>query len=117
MVILETNYPPYPRFTLVVNLFSPLPAGAVAKNSACQCRRCERLRFDPWVGKIPWRREWQTAPIFLPGESHGQGSLVGYSPGGRKESDVTEHVHIFAPQNNGRIWASETLLHCDSSVD
>ena len=67
-------------------------AGAVAKNSACQCRRCERLRFDPWVGKIPWRREWQTAPIFLPGESHGQGSLVGYSPGGRKESDTTERL-------------------------
>ena len=36
--------------------------------------------FDPYAGKIPWRREWQPTPIFLPGESHGQRSLVGYSP-------------------------------------
>ena len=39
-----------------------------------------RDRFNPWVGKIPWRRAWQPTPIFLPGESHGQRSLVGYSP-------------------------------------
>ena len=39
-----------------------------------------RPRFDPWVGKIPWRREWQPIPVFLPKESHGQRSLVGYSP-------------------------------------
>ena len=36
-----------------------------------------RPRFDPWVGKIPWRREWQPTPVFLPGEFHGQRSLVG----------------------------------------
>ena len=46
--------------------------------------------FDPWVGKIPWRRKWQSTPVFLPGESHGQRSLAGYSPWGRKESDTTE---------------------------
>ena len=39
-----------------------------------------RERFNPWVGKIPWRRAWQPTPIFLPGESHGQRSLAGYSP-------------------------------------
>ena len=44
--------------------------------------QCRRLRFDPWVGKIPWRRAWPPPPLFLPGESHGQRSLVGYSPGG-----------------------------------
>ena len=49
-----------------------------------------RYRFDPWVRKIPWRRAWQPTPVFLPGESHGQRSLVGYSPWGRKESDTTE---------------------------
>ena len=47
-------------------------------------------RFDPWVGKIPWRRKWQPTPVFLPGESHGQRSLAGYSPWGCKESDTTE---------------------------
>ena len=37
---------------------------------------------QPWVGKIPWRTEWQLTPVFLPGESHGQRSLAGYSPWG-----------------------------------
>jgi len=41
-------------------------------------------------GKIPWRREWQSTPVFLPGKSHGQRSLVVYSPWGHKESDMTE---------------------------
>ena len=50
--------------------------------------------FDPWVGKIPWRRKWQPTPIFLPGESHGRRSLVGYSPWGGKESDTTERLHF-----------------------
>ena len=55
-----------------------------------------RPRFDPWVGKIPWRKAWQPTPLFLPGEYHGQRSLVGYSPWGRKESDTTEwfSIHI-----------------------
>ena len=66
------------------------PSGASSKELACQCRRCNRHRFDPWVGKIPWRRKWQRAPVFLPGESHGQRSLVGYSPQGRPESDTTD---------------------------
>ena len=46
--------------------------------------------LDSWVEKIPWRRKWQLTPEFLPGESHAQRNLVGYSPQGRKESDMTE---------------------------
>ena len=42
------------------------------------------VQFDPWVRKIPWRRKWQSTPVFFPGESHGQRSLTGYSPWGRK---------------------------------
>ena len=61
------------------------------KESACQCRR---LRFDPWVRKIPWRRKWQPTPVFLPGKRHGQWSLEGYSPWGRKELDATEHSRV-----------------------
>ena len=49
-----------------------------------------RPGFDPWVGKIPWRRKWQPTPVFLPGEFHGQRSMVGYSPWGHNESDTTE---------------------------
>ena len=51
---------------------------ALGKEPACQCRRHKRCRFDPWVGKI-WRRAWQPTPMFLPGESHGRRSLVGYT--------------------------------------
>ena len=54
------------------------------------CLQCRRPGFDPWVKKIPWRREWQPTPVFLPGKSHGQRSLVGYSPWSRKELDMTE---------------------------
>ena len=52
-----------------------------------------RGKFDPWVRKIPWRRKWQPTPVFLPGESHGQRSLEGCSPRGRRESDTTEAQH------------------------
>ena len=48
------------------------------------CLQCGRPGFDPWVGKIPWRRKWQPTPVFLPVKSHGQKSLVGYTPWGCK---------------------------------
>ena len=54
-----------------------LPMCANGKESACQCRRHKRSEFDPWVWKILWRRAWQPTPVFLPGESHGQRSLMG----------------------------------------
>ena len=56
----------------------------------------------PWVGKIPWRREWQPTPVFLPGESHGQRSLVGYSPWGCKESDTTEMTNTYGDPASDR---------------
>ena len=65
-------------------------------------RWLKRLRFSPWVRKIPWRRAQQPTPACLPGESHGQRSLAGYSPRGHIESDMTERLkhrfyneHIF----------------------
>ena len=54
--------------------------------------QCRRPGFDLWVGKIPWRRKWKSIPVSLPGESHGQRSLAGYNPWGRKESDMTERL-------------------------
>ena len=59
--------------------------GWSSKEYTCQCRGRKRWGFDPWVGKIPWRRKWQPAPVFLLGKSHGQGNLVGYSPQDGKE--------------------------------
>ena len=58
-----------------------LPWWLSGKESTCQCRRCG---FDPWSRKIPWRRKWQPTPVFLPGKSHGQRILVGYSLWGHK---------------------------------
>ena len=75
------------------------------KESACQCRRCKICRFSPWVGKNPWRREWQPTPVFLPGQSHGQRSLAGYSPWGHKESDTTEWLNNNnSKQNKSDFW-------------
>ena len=68
-----------------------IPSG---KESACQGRRRKRRGFNPWVGKIPWSRKWQPTPGFLPGESHGQRSLAGYSPGSCKEVDTAEHTRL-----------------------
>ena len=53
------------------------------------CLLCGRPGFDPWVEKIPWRRKWQPTSVFMPGKSHGQRSLAGYSPWGHKELDRT----------------------------
>ena len=55
-------------------------------------REWGRPGFNPWVGKIPCRRKWQPTPALLPGKSHGQKSLVGYSSWGRKKSDTTERL-------------------------
>ena len=68
------------------------PGGSDSKESACNVGRPE---FDPWVGKIPWRRKWQPTLVFLPGKSHGQRNLVGYSPQGRKELDMTDFTFHF----------------------
>ena len=71
----------------------------MVKNLPANARDIKRCRFDPWIGRIPRRREWQSTPAFLPGESHGQRSLVNSSPWRRKESDTietTEQAHTTA---------------------
>ena len=62
----------------------------MGKESTYKARDAGRYEFDPQVGKNPWRRAWQFTPVFLPGESLGQSSLVAYSPWGCKKSDMTE---------------------------
>ena len=58
-----------------------LPGGLSGKEST---RRCWRYRFNPWIEKIPWRKKWQPTPVFLPGKTYRQRSLVGYNPWGTK---------------------------------
>ena len=83
-------------FTISLGEVNPLvlPKWLSNKESACQCRRCKRHRFDPWVGKIPWRKKWKPTLVLLPGKFHGQRSLVGYSPWGHKEADMTERLSV-----------------------
>ena len=69
----------------------------------------KRCGFDPWVRKIPWKRAWQPTAVFLPGKSHGQRSLAGYSPWGRKESDTTEQLST--AQHVTPLYAYTTHTH------
>ena len=85
-----------------------VPRGISGKEPACHYRRCKRLGFDPWVGKISWRRAWRPTPVFLPGEAHGQ-TEPGYSPGGRKELDTTEATKH---ARTCRMQPWESLLYC-----
>ena len=68
-----------------------------------------RHGFDPWVGKIPWRRKWQPTPVLLPGKSHGQRNLEGYSPWPCKELDMTQHTHHFIKLFSSVMQLSLTL--------
>ena len=74
------------------------PGGTSGKEPTCQCRRHKRYEFDPWVGKIPWRRVWQLTPVFLPGESHGQRNLAGFSPQDCKEWNLLKQLSMHAYQ-------------------
>ena len=65
----------------------------MVKKSACQCRRCKRCGFDPWVGKIPWRRKWQPTQVFLPRKFHGQRSLVGVHAVAKSWTWLSTHSH------------------------
>ena len=93
-------------------LITGLPWWLSGKESPCQWRRLRKRGYEgdsrnmsliPWIRKIPWRRKWQPTPVFLLGESYGQRNLVGYSPWGHKESEMTEqlsvhtHTHLITP--------------------
>ena len=89
------------------------PRWCGGKEFACQCRNCKRCRSDPWARKSSWSRKWQPTPIFLPGKFHGQRSLVGYSPWGCKELDMTERLstHTNWPICSKFIWRN-CKLYC-----
>ena len=70
--------------------FLGFPGGSVGKEPTCNAGDIGDIGSIPGLGRFPWRRPWQPTPVFLPGEYHGQRSLVGYSLHGCKESDTTE---------------------------
>ena len=89
-----------------------LPSWCSGKETTCQCRRCKRPGFDPWVRKMPWRRRWQPTPVFLPG------SPTSDSPWGLKELDATEqliahtdtHTHRIRLRESYRLKRNKNLL-------
>ena len=84
------------------------------------CLQCRRCRIDLWVGKITWRRKWQPTPVFLPGESHGQKSLVGYMGLQRVRHDLsTEHIDIypFSLEPLSHLPPHPTPLDCHRAPD
>ena len=72
--------------------------------------QCWRPRFDPWVAKFPWRREWLPTPTFLPGEFHGKRSVVGYSPWGHKGWGTAELLTMLL-----LLKSPQWLIHCSAS--
>ena len=80
----------------------------VVKNLPAKARRLKRHGFDPWVGKIPWRKTWQPTPVFLPGKSLGQKSLVGCSSWDHKSWPQLNDYHHHHHHHN--IWGKYCLL-------
>ena len=96
---------PAPQFESINSLVLSLLLGplltSVGSSLVAQMVKCLptmptmwETRFNPWIGKLSWRRKWQPTPVFLPGKPHGWWNLVGYNPWGRKESDTTERLHF-----------------------
>ena len=85
-------------------------SGTRGKEPICQCRR------HPWVEKIPWRREWQSAPVFLPGKFHGQRSLAGYCPWGHKQSIRLKQLSMHKPSVDTQICHQRHLKGWMSSA-
>ena len=87
------------------------PGWCSGEESTCQCSRRKRRGFDPWVGKISWKRKWQSTLVFLLGESHGQRSLVGYSPWVHKELNMTEWLRTHSAKDPmGSVFRSSNHL-------
>ena len=105
-----------------LNSSTVIPGGASIKEATCQCRRHKRCRFDPWVGMIFWRGVWQPTLVFLPGESHGQRSLAGYSHGVSQSHAQLKWVSVGSPSHplallTAAAAAAKSLQSCPTLCD
>ena len=92
------------------------PGGSSGTEPVCQGRRPKRHRFYPSFGKIPWRRAWQPIPVFLPGESHGQRSLVGYSPRRCREGHAWSDLACMQAPGRYESWEKVLTWKLDSAL-
>ena len=84
---------------------------------SCKEFTCQHWRhgFNPWARKIPWRREWQPTPVFLPGKSYGQRSMVGYNPSGRervRHDQVITQQEVFRPMSYSILAFITMIYNC-----
>ena len=93
----------------ILMLIKSFPGGTSGKETACQCKRHERLWFDPWVRKISWSRKWQPTPEVLPGKFHRQRSLMGYDLWGCRVRHDWAHTHTL---QGSILWPSRNLCWC-----
>ena len=98
-----------------------LPRWCSGEEPSCQCIRSKRQGFSPWVGKIPWRRKWQLAPVFLSGKSHEQRSLEHDNPWGHEELDTlsmhTQEIYNAFKSKNNQVYDNfEHLKHCSPFI-
>ena len=80
----------------LICFYAPILVVQLVKN----CRHFRRPQFDPWVRNIPWRREWQPTPVFLPGEFHGQRNLMGYTPRDHERAGLSDSPSFSFTYNN-----------------
>ena len=92
------------------------PGGVASKEPACHCRRHKGTRFDPWVGKVPWRRKWQPTPVFLPGEFHGQLSLADHRVGHNWVTLTHTHTHTHIHTHTPLLSLFSCQEHCELST-
>ena len=104
--VLPENFHSVTKTTPLGLQWLAFPSSSDGKAIACHCKRAG---FNLWVGKIPWRRKWQSTVVFLPGEFHGQRSLAGHSSQSRKESDMTEWRNTHASFNGYSNVVYETI--------
>ena len=95
--------------------FPSCQVAVVVKNPPANAEDTKRCVFDPWVGKIPWRRKWQSTPVFMPGESHGQRSLAGYTVHGvaKSQTQLKQFSTHVAQLKLGFIILNLTFLYSD----
>ena len=93
-ICILTYSPIYPPILYFILFLMPAKVASLVAQTVKNLPAMQRPGFDPWVEKIPWRREWQPTPVCLPREFLGQRSLVGYNPWGCKELDTTEQLSL-----------------------
>ena len=99
------------KLALPLFFFSHPLWSSVVKNPPANVGDTGNLSWIPWVMKIPWRKKWQPTPVFLPGKSHGERSMVGYSPWGHKESNTTQQLSTYThPLNEASFLFMSVIL-------